>query len=665
MPLVSVANLSHAHGTQRVLDDISFAIEPGQRIGLVGRNGTGKTTLLRALAGDLQADQGVVQIARGARVGYLLQDPVFESTARVLDAAREAYASLHRAHDELERVAEQMASAAAGGAELDQLMKKYDRLQQEVDRLGGFSVQHTVERTLHGLGFSTEQFELPVRALSGGQRSRLALTRLLLESPDVLLLDEPTNHLDIEGRQWLEAFLADDFSGAVLIVSHDRYLLDRVVSQMFELEPGGRLYCYPGGFAEYCVLRDQRKLVERRIYEKQMDRVRSEEQYIARYRVGQRARQASGRQARLDRFKGGMVDRPRELDVMNLRLPKAPRTGDIVINIESLSKRFGDVELFADFTFTVRRGDRIGIVGPNGSGKTTLVECLLGEQAPTSGTSRFGANVRVGYFCQTHEHLDLDLTVWQYLQSVILSLDGQVKASEQQARDLAGAFLFSGDDQDKTLRQLSGGERSRVVLAGLVSGGHNLLILDEPTNHFDIPSTERLEGALNPATGFDGTLLLITHDRALLDACVDKLLVIDGKGNQRIFLGNYRDWLQATEADAQRESSAPERSETTNKRSRAARRRSAANRVPTAKKNQTKTRENLTIGALSKLNQQKLEGRIEEIESRIQAIDAQLMDSNTHRDRHKPRQLGEERAGLVKELEPLEFEWSRRAMEDG
>jgi ATP-binding cassette, subfamily F, member 3 len=415
---------------------------------------------------------------------------------------------------------------------------------------GGYAVDHRIDATLHGLGFTDREFGTPVTSLSGGQKARLGLAKLLLEEPDLLLLDEPTNHLDIEGRRWLEEFLAEEYEGAVVIVSHDRWLLDRVVTRIVEIDRG-TVREYPGNYHAFVELRRERQLSEARVYEKQLDKIRAEEAYIRKYKAGQRAKQARGRETRLERFKEQeLVERNSELDVMHLELPQPPRVGDTVVTAEHLSKRFGERVIFHDLSLTVKPGDRIGIIGPNGAGKTTLVRALLGDLEGESGHVRRSPRLAVGWFRQTQDHLDLSLTIWQYLQSVIIGLDGSSKGSEQQARDLAGAFLFTGRDQDKALAVLSGGERARAVLAGLIASAKNLLVLDEPTNHLDIPSSERLEQSLveygsgGGSGGSGGAVLLITHDRALLNEVCDRLVILDGEGHATIFEGGYAEYIK-------------------------------------------------------------------------------------------------------------------------
>jgi len=465
-----------------------------------------------------------------------------------------------------------------------------------------------------------------------------------------LLLDEPTNHLDIAGRQWLEEFLAVEYPGAVIVVSHDRWLLDRVVSRIIEVERGA-IREYPGNYHKYIDLRRERQMTEARVYDKQMDRVKQEQAFIDRYRAGQRARQAKGREARLERFKDEVVERPIELDVMHLRLPKSERSGEQVVNAEGISKSYGDRLLFENLDVTVMRGDRIGILGPNGAGKTTLIKALLGEIEVDAGVVKQGSRLNVGYYRQLHENLDLSMTVWQYLQSVIVGLDGSARASEQQARDLAGAFLFSGSEQDKVLSVMSGGERSRAVLAGLVAGAHNMLVLDEPTNHLDIPSAERLEQSLSMEGGYDGTMLLISHDRMLLQDTCHKLIILDGKGNSRLFSGTYLDWVekqkQIDQAAKQKSAAKPasKPAATAPSKPQVARTDAPRKTAPVA----TPPKPSKAVA--------KLEATIAELQKRVKAIDDQMMDPVVYNDGGKCKKLQIDRAHLEQELRDLEEQW--------
>ncbi len=666
MPILSCTNIRHAFGQRVILDGVSLSIEPGERIGIVGRNGCGKTTLMKILTGQIAPDAGSVSLQRSCRAGYLHQDPNLDPSETLRQSAEGAFVELHRLHLELDRVFAAMEEATRAGndAAIDKLLKRQAQLERDVEAAGGYAIDHKIEAVLHGLGFTDSQFSIPVSSLSGGQKGRLALAKLLLEEPDILLLDEPTNHLDIDGRLWLESFLTEQFRGAVAMISHDRYMLDNVVTRIIEVEHG-RLIEYPGNYADFREIRAERRMAQLRAFENQQGRFRKEEAFIRRYKAGQRARQAKGRQSKLDRAKAEFtLERPMDVSVFALELPKAERTGDIVISARGLSKRYASDDgttkvLFNELDVSVARGERWGIIGPNGAGKSTLVKCLLGELDPDAGAVRLGTNVKIGYYRQLHEGVDRDKPVYRYLQDVILKeCPGQL-LSEQQARNLAGAFLFSGTEQDREMGMLSGGERSRAVLAGLLASAKNLLVLDEPTNHLDIPSAERLEDALampeeDGDLGYEGTLLLISHDRALIDATCDRLLVLDGKGGCEVFLGNYTEWHE--KATLRQREAAQALAEEKARREESERRKRLAEE---SKKKSTSPQP--SVNALSKLKTEQLEAKIEKIETRIRAIDLELGDPDVWRQQSKANALGDERRKLAEELEPLEFEWARRA----
>ncbi|MCA9290241.1 MAG: ABC-F family ATP-binding cassette domain-containing protein [Phycisphaerales bacterium] len=655
MPLLTVANVVHAYGANHVLDGATVSIEPGEKVGLVGRNGSGKSTLLKIILGQLAPDAGSMQLQRGARVGYLAQDPNLDPDLTLRDAAETAFADLHRLHVEMHAVYDAMATATPD--ELDRLMKKQARLESEIEVAGGYAIDHRIDATLHGLGLTDDQFGIQVRHLSGGQKGRLGLARLLLEAPDLLLLDEPTNHLDIDGREWLESFLADEYPGAVILVSHDRWLLDRVVSRIIETERGV-VREYPGNYEKYVELREERMLTVARQHDKQMDRIRQEEVFIRKYKAGQRAKQARGRQSKLERFKANeVVERPAELKVMRLSLPKAPRSGEQVIVAEGLAKAYGDLVLFSNLDIAVARGERIGIIGPNGTGKTTLVRALLGQTDVDAGEVRLGSRLSIGYYSQLHENVDASLTIWQYLQSVIAA-DGGGRATEQQARDLAGAFLFSGDEQEKRMSEVSGGERSRAVLAGLVAGAHNVLVLDEPTNHLDIPSALRLEQALSRDGGYEGTLLLISHDRALLQATCDRLIVFDGAGGVRLFPGTYLEYQERRHADEQARHAAAEQTRRQAADAEKARTRAAA---ATPKKTKPAAPAPGRATPLAKWSLAQLEARIETLDQTITELDMRLMDPDVYSDGEAVKAIQAERRICEDEKRPLEIEWLHRA----
>ncbi len=662
MPLLAATNITLTYGDSIILENVSMSLEPGERIGIVGRNGAGKSTLLKIMGGKLGADSGSVTLTRGCRAGYLTQDPELDPEETLRDAAEGAFDELHRLHGELHKVFDAMAEATARGDhdEVEKLLKRQEVLEQKAEEAGGYAIDHKIDAVLHGLGFADAQFSIKTKDLSGGQRGRVALARLLLESPDVLLLDEPTNHLDIDGRLWLESFLKDEFRGAVVMISHDRYLLDNVVTRIVEVEQS-RLIDYPGNYETFRELRAERREAMARAYENQQTKFRHEQEFILRYKAGQRAKQARGRATRLERARSeSTLERPAELAVMNLQLPKAERTGDMVVSARQVSKSYPNQDgtrkvLFKDLDIQISRGERWGIIGPNGAGKSTLVKALLGELAPDAGTVRLGSNVKIGYYRQTHDGLRQDQTIIRYLQGIIAKEVPGVQFSEQQARNLAGAFLFSGDEQERELGSLSGGERSRAVLAGLLASAKNVLVLDEPTNHLDIPSAERLEAALSTEGGFEGTLILISHDRAFLDATCEHVLALDGNGNAEVVHGNYTDWHER-EVARRRERAAEE-----GERKRREEQRERDKRKAEEEKRQASAAKGPSVNALSRLKTEQLESRIEKIQARVKEIDGLFMDPDVYGNSGKAQKLGAERQKLLEELEPLEFEWSQRA----
>src|SRR4051812_11610597 len=398
MPLIAAANIRHTYGDDIILDGVSISIEPGERIGMVGRNGSGKSTLLKILGGVIQPDAGTVNLQRGSRVGYLTQDPTLDPEETLRDAAEGAFDELHRLHAEQHTLYDVMAAASEKGDhdEVDRLLKKLAELDRKVEAAGGYAIDHKIEAILHGLGFTDAQFGIKCKDLSGGQRGRLALATLLLEDPDVILLDEPTNHLDIEGRLWLESFLTTEFTGAVLMVSHDRYLLDAVVHRIIETEQA-RIIDYPGNYEAFRELRAERRLAQHRAYENQQTKFKKEQAFILKYKAGQRAKQARGRQTKLDREKGSStIERPMEMATFALELPKAERTGDIVVSARGVSKSYPNDDgsekvLFKGLDVIIERGERWGIIGPNGAGKSTLVRIMLKEMEPDAGVVKLGA----------------------------------------------------------------------------------------------------------------------------------------------------------------------------------------------------------------------------------------------------------------------------------
>ncbi len=680
MALLSVANLVFSFGDRAILDGVNLTVDAGQHVGLVGRNGCGKSTLLKMIAAHggtpglpagLKPESGQIQLARGASAGYLYQDHDLDMGRTLREEAGHAFAELKDLHQQLEDTAHAMGTAE--GQKLDDLLKRYETLEERMEASGGYAVDHRIDETLHGLGLTDAMFGIRCGDLSGGQKGRLALAKLLLSEPDILLLDEPTNHLDIAGREWLEGFLST-YLGAVVLISHDRWLLDRVVTKIYELE-AGQMVEYPGNYAKFRALRTERIEDQRRAFEKQQTKIKSEQNFIDRYRAGQRSKQAQGREKRLERFKRDhLLEPPVELDVMKLNFSPKSRGNDVVAEAESLGVTHDndgvEKQLFSDFNLSLKRGQRLGIIGPNGAGKSTFVRCLLGQQQTTTGQGKLGSQIDVGYFTQTHEHLDLNQTIVEYLRAFTPN------ELEQEARDLAGAFLFSGYEQDKPMSVLSGGERARAVLAGLVNSGHNLLVLDEPTNHLDIPSAERLEETLRTYTtqqqaystagnqSFAGTMILITHDRMLLEELADELLVFDGQGGVTHFLGTYSEYheQQTGHPASPRLPASTQVSNTSTPAGSSSLQspRSRSQNKPASNSNSKKTKKNKGKSS-NQMSQEKLESEIERLEARLHEIDFALMDPDIFNDGEKVKKLQTERTSVQETLKPLEREWAGRA----
>jgi ATP-binding cassette subfamily F protein 3 len=538
MSVIVAERISRTYEPYDIFWDVSCSVAWGDRIALVGRNGTGKTTLLNILAGLDEPTSGKVHRARGLRIGYLPQGAELEGNGSLWQAMMAAFEPLREMEARLRGLELEMANPARAGAALE----AYAPLRDEFESLGGYIYQDRAKHVLMGLGFPPEEHGMPLAHLSGGQRTRALLARLLLESPDLLLLDEPTNHLDLQAIEWLEGYL-NTWEGSVVLVAHDRYFMDRVVRKVWELA-FSRLETYTGNYSHYVqqrVERHERRLKE---YRAQQAFIAKEEDYIRRYMAGQRTRQAQGRLKRLERFKRDeALDRPREEHTLKLRLQTPLRSGDKVIWSQDLVVGYDPrAPLFRCPDLDLRRGECVGLLGPNGSGKTTFLKTILGEVEPLAGYARLGASLKIGYFAQVHADLDPAKSV----------LDTALEVKNLplgEARSFLGRFLFSGDEVFKLVGELSGGERSRVALARLVLERANLLLLDEPTNHLDIASQEVLEDVLDD---FEGTILLVTHDRYLVDRLATQLWVIDTREQALdLFEGTWAEYVQARDQEAQ------------------------------------------------------------------------------------------------------------------
>lgn len=541
MPILSCIDVGKSFGAERIFAGITFQINEHDRIGLVGPNGAGKSTLLNILAGREEPDEGTVSLARNTRIGYLTQYVDFQPHNTLHEELLTVFSELRSWEQELSTLTQEMSSSSVqeNKALYDTLLARYDDLQSRYEHAGGYTYENRVEQVLDGLGFTREQQESPVTRLSGGQQTRASLGKLLLQEPDVLLMDEPTNHLDLAALEWLETYLLS-WKGAMVIVAHDRYFLDKVVSRTIEMA-FGRIEEYPGNYTKYLELREERMERQAREYEAQQAHIAHTEEFIRRYKAGQRSKEARGRQKLLDRLE--RVERPQDFPELHFEFTPVTDSGLVVISTRKLAVGYGggarrDPQRSEEPSVLVRvaelellRGDRVGFIGPNGAGKTTVLRTLIGELQPISGQAQLGHGVRVGYYSQTHAGLNYDRTIIDEIRQVSV-------LSEEGARGFLGRFLFSGDDVFKSIGSLSGGERSRIALAKLTLQGSNLLILDEPTNHLDLQSRQFLEEILSE---FDGTLLFVSHDRYFIDSLATKVWAIED-GVLIPYMGNYTDY---------------------------------------------------------------------------------------------------------------------------
>jgi ATP-binding cassette subfamily F protein 3 len=537
--VLRIEHLRKDYGGQRVLDDATLVLKPGERAALVAPNGAGKSTLLKIVAGLLEPDAGRVVVPQGLVVSYLAQDAGVQPGRSLHDEVLSSVSDLLALEDDM-RSLEQRISADDG--DLDALVAQHSELQEQFERRGGYAIEAEIGRVLSGLGFGDDDRQRQTQEFSGGWQMRIALARLLLGRPDILLLDEPTNHLDLAATEWLEDYVKAS-RATLLIVSHDRYFLDSVVQRVFELRQG-RIETFPAGnYSAYRAERERRDEAQQDIAQRQQEEIERVEAYIRRYKEGNRATMAKSREKMLARLEAQRIDVPRADRVVKFTFPACPPSGREVITLSRARRAYAERVVLEDVSLVIERAERVALIGPNGAGKSTLLRLLSGRDRPTRGSATLGIGVRPAYFAQDQaEHLDPDNTVFdEVYQAAPASWDVQA------VRDLLGRFLFSGDDQFKSVATLSGGERSRVALAKLLLRPNNLLLLDEPTNHLDIATRERLEDTLSAYTG---TLIVATHDRYLVNRLATKVIEV-ADGGIHVYPGTYADYHRAKAAAAQ------------------------------------------------------------------------------------------------------------------
>lgn len=646
MPLISVHNLTKYYGTDLILDGVSLSIDNRDRLGLIGANGTGKTTLCRILMGlESYEDNAQIHRARGMTVGYLSQDVDFGAASTPWEVVMAVYGEMRRREEEIRKLEEEMA-AETDRDQLAELLEEHERLTAHHIAAGGYEYERRAATVLTGLGVPEADFRREIASFSGGEQRRVALAQLLLKEPDLVLLDEPTNHLDIQGIEWLEGYLKS-YPGAVVCISHDRRFLDSVARRILELEACD-LTEYRGGYSDYLHQKEERLLTYSRQYERQQQELKKQMAFI-RWALGtqqeKKVRAAKSRLKLLSKMEY-LEPPPAQARQMNLRFEPKMRGGEEILELTRVGMSFGERRLFSDVNLFVRRGERVGIVGPNGCGKTTLLQIILGNLQPTEGKARLGASVEIGYHRQDEFGLTPDFTVFQEFRQILPTAD------QGEIRSLLARFLFVEDDVFKRVGDLSGGEQSRLSLAKLILTQPTVLVLDEPTNHLDIDSRNALEHALRD---YRGTVIVVSHDRYFLDNVVNRVVVMGG-GTAVVHQGNYASYVAKREAIQQeREAERREREEQERRdrqrQERLARQnrkdkrpRSAGEQLPTA---------------------EELEERAAYLEKQLEKVHRILGDPATYDQPARAQALSAEHEKLSSELRTVYELWERVVAEDG
>ena len=637
--ILSCQGISKSFGEKVILEDASFHIEEREKAALIGNNGAGKTTLLRIIMNELHADAGQVVLAKDKRIGYLAQYQDVQGHLSVYEELLSTKQYIIDMEDRLRAMEVQMKNAS--GEELDRLMNSYTRLTHEFELENGYAYKSELMGVLNGLGFIEEDFNKQVATLSGGQKTRVALGKLLISKPDILLLDEPTNHLDMESIAWLETYLLN-YPGAVFIVSHDRYFLDKVVTKVIEID-AGQVRMYNGNYSAYAEKKAQLRDAQYKAYLNQQREIKHQEAVIVKLKSFNREKsikRAESREKMLNKIQ--RIDKPLEVQ-SQMRLSLEPRvvSGNDVLTVEELSKSFPQQKLFSDISFQIKRGERVALIGNNGTGKTTMLKILNGLLEADAGSFSLGAKVQIGYYDQEHHVLHAEKTIFEEISDTYPTL------TETQIRNMLAAFLFTGDDVFKVISSLSGGERGRVSLAKLMLSEANFLILDEPTNHLDIASKEILEEALNSYTG---TVLYVSHDRYFINQTATRILDLT---NQAIvnYIGDYDYYLEKKEELT--EKYAPSVQETENE--------VPADAPSEGKLTWQQQKEEQARKRKQENELKKVEKRIEELETRDKEIDDTLVLPDVCTNVGRCAELSREKDKIQAELEELYEKWEELA----
>lgn len=641
--ILSCQNISKAFVENQVLKNVSFHIEDHEKAAIVGINGAGKTTLLRIIVGEMTPDDGQVVLAKDKTLGYLAQNSTVDTSHTIYEELLSVKADLLRLEEKIRECENNMKHA--DGDALEDLMKQYTSLTHAFETGGGYLYRSELVGVLKGLGFTEDEFSKPVATLSGGQKTRVALGRLLLQNPDLIILDEPTNHLDMNSIAWLETYLLN-YKGAVLIVSHDRYFLDRIAGKVIEIDQS-KATTFMGNYSDYAVKKEQLRVAAWNAYMNQQRDIKHQEEVIEKLKSFNREKsikRAESREKMLDKIE--VIEKPSEVRT-DMKLTLTPRilSGNDVLTVEHLSKSFDSHKLFTDVNFEIKRGEHVAIIGDNGSGKTTLLKILNGLVPADQGTFRLGSNVEIGYYDQEHHVLHSEKTLFEEIS------DDYPYLNNTQIRNVLAAFLFTGEDVFKRISDLSGGERGRVSLAKLVLSNANFLILDEPTNHLDIMSKEILEDALN---GYEGTILYVSHDRYFINRTAHRILDLT-EGQFISYVGNYDYYLEKHDTVmAAIEANAPQNADADSG--------VAAKAAESEVKLDWKAQKEEQARLRKKENDlKKCEEKIAELEARISEIDTEMSDPAIGTQVAKLQELTKEQTSCQEQLEKLYEQWEELA----
>ena len=635
--ILSCNHISKSYGVDTILDDCSFFVNDGEKAAIVGNNGAGKSTIMKIIMGELSADNGTITLGKNKTIGYLAQYQDLASHNSIYDEVKSVKADIINMEKKL--VEYEKAMSGVSGDELHKLMENYTNLEHRFQLLNGYSYKSEIEGVIKGLGFTEDDFNREVGTLSGGQKTRVALCKLLLEKPDIIMLDEPTNHLDLTSIKWLETYLSN-YNGAVLIIAHDRYFLDKIVTKVIEIE-NTHCHVYDGNYSDFSVKKKQLRQAQLNLYLKQQSEIKHQEEVIAKlrsYKQEKFYKRAESREKALANME--RIDKPEELkDVMNIKLEPDCISGNDVLTVEGLSKSFDNLHLFSDISFEIKRGEHVALIGNNGTGKTTILKIINDIISADAGTVKLGTNVHIGYYDQEHHNLEDSNTLFEEIA------DAYPDMTNTKIRNTLAAFMFTGDDVFKLVKDLSGGEKGRLSLAKLMLSEANLIILDEPTNHLDMTSKEILENAIN---NYTGTVFYVSHDRYFINRTATRILNLT---EQKIvnYIGNYDYYLEKKETNERaylnngetvevvKEDVSEGKTDWQSQKEEQAKKRKIQNRV------------------------KKIEEEIESLEEKLSELEEQFQDPAVATNSAKLGKLHSEQVAVQEKLDGLYEEWEALA----